>query len=680
MPRPRRSVGIEKDDVATTKAVNTTGTASITRAQLLLPLDQPSCQPSLLALRNQFEFSNLFQFVTLFRKAFMVPVSEPFSIEILEEELILGLGETRLFDQIRLGLLTTLLNYRSVKLSEFNEFGKRAFNKFGFLNEDNPFSVVEPPSAIEDENESAGEEKGENQGKPGIITFETQSLSEQITILYRMSRLLITATHFRDRINQHLLTPSSSLNATPLDEPSEEFRVEPVGYVNEDGSGGSYYLLDDNRLYLQVESWPPVTSAPEVGADIESEERTVPTKKRKRGYYTGGKKRRKVKKTVTLKEEEEENEKKMEYSELIAREPTMQWECICVTMSDWQALLDRLSSRRGKSASVIRHDSVLFKYLQQDVLPVIEESELARVKAALARSRERERDFLVANRKRSSRLEEKLLKLKEEETRQLEIAALRATRERERQEKLEQRRLERDRLEKEAAREVRFRDREEKREKREKREDSINQILQRSDDNSIESVNDNNDSLRSRSSTRLLEQEKQQLLNEETWEFDCICGAFGNNYDDGSLIIQCGVCSMWMHVRCNSMMEYLKTRGETGEDLKRKVYSYINRADSTFPRDEMRDIKAVQRHLLQVDEFVCERCANKSLLWKGEEKSDFVSEPAETQDEVPLPILVEQSVPKPVELPIEPPIDGLLKPKNEDRDEEYRLYSKNGAR
>ena len=37
------------------------------------------------------------------------------------------------------------------------------------------------------------------------------------------------------------------------------------------------------------------------------------------------------------------------------------------------------------------------------------------------------------------------------------------------------------------------------------------------------------------------------------WKFDCRCGASGLNYDDGKRSLQCDVCKIWMHNRCNKV-------------------------------------------------------------------------------------------------------------------------------
>lgn len=39
------------------------------------------------------------------------------------------------------------------------------------------------------------------------------------------------------------------------------------------------------------------------------------------------------------------------------------------------------------------------------------------------------------------------------------------------------------------------------------------------------------------------------------WQFDCCCGASGKNFDDGKRSLQCDICKLWMHNRCNNIPE-----------------------------------------------------------------------------------------------------------------------------
>jgi hypothetical protein len=184
--------------------------------------------------------------------------------------------------------------------------------------------------------------------------------------------------------------------------------------------------------------------------------------------------------------------------ELEADEP--RWECVCWDEPSWKGFV----GGGGR----------MMKQIRKDILPVISEDEQAKRDSAIWRQKQREKAILVANRKRSSRIEQRKKKEEEEEELQKEL---------ERQE--QQRRMERDQLERERAREERFRKREELRAAR----------LQ-------EQANGSGGGARSSSrSTRSVTR---------SWEFDCECGIYGTNYDDGDLSVACDQCDTWMHVRC----------------------------------------------------------------------------------------------------------------------------------
>jgi len=43
--------------------------------------------------------------------------------------------------------------------------------------------------------------------------------------------------------------------------------------------------------------------------------------------------------------------------------------------------------------------------------------------------------------------------------------------------------------------------------------------------------------------------------DEESWQFDCVCGVKGTNVDDGTEMVQCGKadCGLWFHSACVSI-------------------------------------------------------------------------------------------------------------------------------
>lgn len=45
-------------------------------------------------------------------------------------------------------------------------------------------------------------------------------------------------------------------------------------------------------------------------------------------------------------------------------------------------------------------------------------------------------------------------------------------------------------------------------------------------------------------------QEEHKENNEENWDFRCLCGVEGHNYDDGREMVQCSKCHVWCHCEC----------------------------------------------------------------------------------------------------------------------------------
>src|SRR4051812_24683518 len=139
-------------------------------------------------------------------------------------------------------------------------------------------------------------------------------------------------------------------------------RIEPLGWDRDDRA---LYILDDNRLYRQTDP-PPPAPPPKPKAKAKS--------KKSRG--TRSSKRRK---TATPDPEEAVNDE--EGTEL---QPTgeaeddglggAKWECLCITLEDFQSYMAGL--RRSKDAN----EKVLYRSLEEDVLPEIEKQAEERAK------------------------------------------------------------------------------------------------------------------------------------------------------------------------------------------------------------------------------------------------------------------------------------------------------------
>jgi hypothetical protein len=46
------------------------------------------------------------------------------------------------------------------------------------------------------------------------------------------------------------------------------------------------------------------------------------------------------------------------------------------------------------------------------------------------------------------------------------------------------------------------------------------------------------------------EQQKQQSGRQHHWNFDCPCGLYGQDVDDGRPMMECEQCNTWVHIPC----------------------------------------------------------------------------------------------------------------------------------
>lgn len=44
--------------------------------------------------------------------------------------------------------------------------------------------------------------------------------------------------------------------------------------------------------------------------------------------------------------------------------------------------------------------------------------------------------------------------------------------------------------------------------------------------------------------------ENREEAQSDEWEFRCVCGVQGHNYDDGRPMVQCCECNCWLHTDC----------------------------------------------------------------------------------------------------------------------------------
>ncbi|KAF8418026.1 hypothetical protein EV426DRAFT_539875 [Tirmania nivea] len=334
-------------------------------------------------------------------------------------------------------------------------------------------------------------------------SFADLPVLTKVQVLHQLSQWsLIHADRLREKLGDI------------TDKEQQEWRVEPCGFDSQDNI---YFLLDDNRLYQRTPMKVPSTTKPQKLPKSVAR----PSKRRRLTNGQIGDDEQKI--------PEDDPDKVMLES--------MKWTCVCATIEEYQQFIEKWKKSKDQNERALR------SYLIDDVLPVLHMAEEEKKREEAARQRQLAIEAAIANRKRSSRIDAKLARQREEEEkaeaerkRQEEIKA-----EKEAAERAE--RIGRERESRLAARERRIREREGR------------LSLARLEPNK-ESGNDSDSTAQGgRQSTRRRELEKKKLEEEQArasdeWMFDCICGIHGNNYDDGTPQVACDKCEVWQHVAC----------------------------------------------------------------------------------------------------------------------------------
>ena len=362
--------------------------------------------------------------------------------------------------------------------------------------------------------------------------------------------------------------------AMPQDEDHVSWRMEPLGWDKDDRA---YFVLDDNRLYRRTDEPPP---PPLTTPKPKSKAKKAAKKSKSRG--TRSSKRRKV-------EESEDEEMEEADAEAGAQDDTMMtngdatsveddepgygftsktWECIAVTLDDYQEFLSTIFRTRDPNEKQLR------KRIEEDVLPIIEKRAEALRAKQLKKMRELENLSKMATAKRSSRLAGKAEKEEQEraarEAEEKKLADIRMAHE----EQERQKRIEDGHESRRLTREQRLKEREVKRILHEEELAKIEEQEGRSqsrEPGSDNGVVDNDKRMSQRQLKTQREQHRKELEklaeDDDKWFFDCaVCGDHGENLDDGTHSIACDKCNVWQHSKCH---------GYTPEQAEREDFIFI---------------------------------------------------------------------------------------------------------
>ncbi|KAG9244811.1 hypothetical protein BJ878DRAFT_396260, partial [Calycina marina] len=453
-------------------------------------------EPTLLQrIRGTWEFANLSQWIFTFGKA--VKIDEIWSdIEELEMECLKP--HSPVLPEIGLALLKFVSSHRGLTPEIFDEYTRRQYVAKAPLR--NPF----------------GEEEE-------FAKFTEFDIFTKIRVLQQLTQWTMgNPDRIRERMDEQ------------KDWEQTMWRIEPFGW---DQDERTYFVLDDNRLYRRTDPPPPPPPAakPKKGS-------------RKAKAALRASKRRKVSETAESEAEQtEEHVAGNEEPEVKGDDGLggMKWECVAITFDEVNAFIASIERSRDPN------EKYLCKQVQNTLLPLLEKQEESRKRKAAQKERELLNLEKLATAKRSSRIAGKMEHQKqEEEAREAERKKLgdlaMAKREQEKWTKLEK------------ERESRMMTREQRLKEREARrilhEDELASLSE--DGKKIETG-----AAAGRLSERHLKAEivrKKQALEElvenEDWIFDCICGAYGQ-IDDGTHSIACDQCNIWQHSKCVGVSE-----------------------------------------------------------------------------------------------------------------------------
>lgn len=256
--------------------------------------------------------------------------------------------------------------------------------------------------------------------------------------------------------------------------------MDPIGW---DAENAEYYLFDDNRMYKlipeRVEEPPkPVAASTRRGKRKRTRKPSTPPPNVDGGEETGWKK----------------------FPE--------EWVLVCRTVDDWRSVAAKFQDSSN------RQEKALYGRLSSDIVPAV-------VSAMEERIKEKEQRWAIENRKKSTRLQSRLLQESEEFLGGDDLGVGRRSTRASRRAQTEEREESGDD------------DGESERERR-KREREL-RLERRQQSAALDEYKQKHSAMRSK---------------QEGWFFNCFCGVKKFNYDDGEPMMACSICNVWKHIAC----------------------------------------------------------------------------------------------------------------------------------
>lgn len=353
----------EHPAVSLSKIVPEEVKAQYLKTPKLLLIENPVYAARLTALRNNYKYSYIVQWIYLLKH--IIKLSDAFDVENLEEEL-LGIAPPSFINNLKIKLIQHLKNQKLVTIdSEFDFFVDQIYKDYELLL---PEGVEDVKKDNVNANSNGDDDDNDDDDDTPILTYSTLTLEQKIEVIYTLIKLSNTKSHanFRKTVDK-------------FEQPHIDLRITPVFQYNEKNLKYEYLILQDARVYLR--KW-------------EFKKIEIPSKKT-----------------------DFDSKFKDPYNDLNQLNPEMiHWECLTAGLYQYDNLIKTLKSSFGKKTS--SNEYTLSKILEANVDFVIQH-DLKKRKQNAQRKRDIEMQMLMANRKRSSRLEEKERKRKLEEEERL---------------------------------------------------------------------------------------------------------------------------------------------------------------------------------------------------------------------------------------------------------------------
>ncbi|GME83667.1 unnamed protein product [Ambrosiozyma monospora] len=438
------------------KLIDEDARAQLQKTPPVLYIEQDQYLPELTTIRNNHKYTFIVQWLYLLKH--VIKLQDAFEVGNWEEELV-GIATPVFFNNLKIKLIQYLNGYKMTPELVRVEFTEQ-LNKILGRHHASQFQNGVEKGQLEES--QVNEEEEDN-----YIDYESLELNEQLNVIYDLVQLA-----------NHKSIDNLRKNVDKHEKPQEEMKLEPVFVVDSpNGIREEWFVPEDGRLYYKKTQFQKME---------------IPKKR---------------------KECNEKIQDPLAYFPDI--DPVLlEWSCLTVGIYQFDEFLADLKKKAGKKTT--SQEYKLYSKLAHEYGKVLAQ-DMKKRKEALARKRQIEMQALMANRKRSSRLEAKERQRQEEEER--------------RQEEEERRR--------EQAAELRLA-------KRQKMKEQMYQNATASSRSHSPAPTTGSRKRSSRSGSAAPnsghESKKQKievisLDDDETWNFDCSCGVKKMNFDDGTMLI-----------------------------------------------------------------------------------------------------------------------------------------------